>query len=253
MSKSSYTDAEFQKDLAELTKLINNYDEAPAAKTEDMEGGKKKRRSVKKRKSPKRKSAKRGGEDMLQGGKKKRRSVKKRKSPKRKSAKRGGEDMLQGGKKKRRSIKKRKSPKRKSAKRGGAKRVHKKDVDGHLIRSFRVIEINGKDVSKDGHWAQRFYHGKAKKNTPLQGAKNAFRWMCKHIKQGREKCHAHFKLIETTKGGDDYGKVFGPYAAKTVKLAKPKIFKRKDHRDGKMKEIKSFFTYDVKVAKHSHK
>jgi hypothetical protein len=217
---SKYSDADFQKDLAELTGLINNYstpNETKSANTmAEVSGGK--RRSKRSSKSPKRSSKKR--------------------SMKRSS--------------KKRSHKKRSSHKTRSLKRhsGGAKRHHKKDVDGHLLRSFRVIEINGKNVSNSADWSSRFYHGKAKKNTPLQGAKNAYRWIRQHMGKGGKYL---FKLIETTKGGDDYGKVFGPYAAKPVKLAKPIVFKLKDKRTGQKKEIVSDYLYEVKVAKKSDK
>lgn len=246
---AKYTESDFQKDLSELTNLINNYS-APGDEAvkkvdnivggDDMNGGKRRRKS----------KSKRGGE--IDGGKRKRRSHKKRggegeemdggKRRRKSKSKRGGEDM-DGGKRRRKSKGKRKSH-------GGAKRMHKKDVDGKLLRSFRVIEINGKNVENNADWSQRFYHGKAKKNTPLQGAKNAYRWIRKHLgKTGKYV----FKLMETTKGGDDYGKEFGPYTAKPVKLAKPIVFKLKNKKTGKKEEIVTEYLYDVQLAKGSDK
>jgi len=233
MSKTNYTDAEFQKDLAELTNLINNYD------SNDSNNDMKKKRKT---------------QQDMEGGKKRRKSRKrsaKKSSKKRRSHKRGGDDM-EGGKKRRKSAKKsgkKSSKKRRSHKRGGAKRVHKVDVDGKLLRSFRVIELNGKDVSKDPKWSQRFYHGRAKRNTSLSAGHSMYRWACKHLNKNLSSCKITFKLIETTKGSPKSGRIYGTFIGKAVKLDKPKVFKRLDKRTKKMKEIKSYYVYEVRLAK----
>jgi hypothetical protein len=213
MSKAKYTDADFQKDLAELTNMINNYS-TPAETEANMEGGKRKKRASKK---GSKKGSKRGGNDPDNGANSGSNSS-------------GQPTSHIGGAKHRK----------------GGKRAHKKDVDGHLLRSFRIIEINNKDVSSHADWSSRFYHGKAKKNTPLQGAKNAYRWLRQHM--GKSSKYT-FKLMETTKGGDDYGKEFGPYVAKPEKLAKPIVFKLKNKRTGKKEEIVTEYIYNVHLSK----
>jgi hypothetical protein len=146
-----------------------------------------------------------------------------------------------------------KSPKRRSSKRhsGGAPRKRRLDADGNNLRSFRVVKVNGKDVSSDKKWLQRFYKGTAKNNNPLKAAHHAFSRMCKNLGEKNKKTCGKmtFTLLETSKGGDKFGKEFGPYVGKHVPLVEPRYIVRKDKKTGKTTKVKIMFLPKVHELK----
>lgn len=144
------------------------------------------------------------------------------------------------------------SPKR-SSKRSqkGGERKRRLDGEGNPLRSYRVINVNGKDVSADKAWLQRFYKGTAKNNNPLKAAHHAFSKMCKNLgEDDKKKCgKMTFTLLETTKGGDKFGKEFGPYVGKHIPLVEPRYIIRKDKKTGKTTKVKISFLPKVQDAK----
>lgn len=131
-----------------------------------------------------------------------------------------------------------KSHKKKSHKSGG-KRERQLDAEGNPLRSFRVININGKNVSGNKDYAIRYYHGTKKNNTPGKAAEHAFSKLCRHTGQkNKATCKVTFTLQETTKGGTH--KTYGPYTGKFKKLVEPRKIRRKDPKTGKVS------VYDVK-------
>lgn len=106
---------------------------------------------------------------------------------------------------------------------GGKKRSL--DADGKPIRSFRVVKVNGRDVSGSKAYATRYYHGTKKNNTPGKAAEHAFSKLCGYTGQKKAKCSVTFTLMETTKGGNS--KLHGPFKGKFIKLKKPIEIKRK--------------------------
>ena len=124
---------------------------------------------------------------------------------------------------------KKKSPKKKS---GGAKRERHLDAEGEPIRSFRVINIAGRDVSNNDKYAIRYYHGTKKNNTPGKAAEHAFSKLCRHTGQkNKNTCKITFTLLETTKGS--VHKTWGPYSGKFLKLLESRRITRRDPKTGK--------------------
>ena len=203
---TDYSQEQFKNDLSELTSLINKY---------NAEGGKRKRKSPKKR------------------------SAKKSKSPKKLHKKRSAK----------RSAKKSKSPRRKShRKSGGAKKGERfLDAEGNPIRSFRVLKVNGRDVSGNKAYAQRYYKGTRKNNTPGKAADHAFPKLCVHSGlRNKNTCKVTFTLLETTKGGQH--KEHGPYAGKYVKLVEPRKVTRRNPKTGKVSVYTVHYKPQVSLA-----
>lgn len=130
------------------------------------------------------------------------------------------------------SKSKNKSKRRKSHK-GGAKGKRILDAEGNPIRSFRVISINGKDISGNKAYALRYYKGTKKNNTPGKAAEHAFVKLCVHQDiENKEACKLRFTLKETTKGSPH--KEFGPYQGIYEKLVEPRKIERRDPKTGKV-------------------
>ena len=168
-----------------------------------------------------------------EGGKKRRKT----KSPKRKSLKR-------------------KSPKSKSPRRrrrslkrsgGGKKGARFLDAEGNPIRSFRVLKVNGRDVSGNKAYLQRYYKGTKKNNTPGKAADHAFPKLCVHSNlKNKNTCKVTFTLLEITKGGQH--KEHGPYAGKYKKLVEPRKIKRRNPKTGKLSEYTVYYKPAVSLA-----
>jgi hypothetical protein len=134
------------------------------------------------------------------------------------------------------------SPKKSSHKKSSHKKSHKKsggaqkrhlDGEGHPIRSFRVVNIDGRNMSSNKDYSIRYYHGTGKNNTPGKAAEHAFSKICRHSGQSnKNKCKVTFTLLETTKGSSH--KTFGPYVGKFVKLVESRKITRKDPKTGKV-------------------
>ena len=184
MPSNDYSEKQFQNDLDELTKMINNYSQS--------------------------------------GGKKK--------SPKKKTPKR-------------------KSHKKSHKKSGGAKRERKLDAEGDPIRSLRVTDINGRNVSNNKDYAIRYYHGTKKNNTPGKAAEHAFSKLCRHTGQkNKNACKITFTLLETTKGSAH--KTWGPYKGKFLKLRESRRVTRRDPKTGKQSSYMVHFKPYVVLAEN---
>ena len=120
----------------------------------------------------------------------------------------------------------------KSHKKSGGARERKLDAEGNPLRSFRVVNIDGRNMSNNKEYAIRYYHGSKKNNTPGKAAGRAFPKICFHGGQtNKNKCKVKFTLLETTKGSAH--KTYGPYVGKFVKLVEPRKIPRKDPKTGK--------------------
>ena len=125
---------------------------------------------------------------------------------------------------------------------GGASGNRKLDAEGNPLRSFRVVNIDGRNMSNDKAYSTRYYHGSKKNNTPGKAAGRAFPKICFHGGQtNKNKCKVKFTLLETTKGSSH--KTYGPYVGKFVKLVEPRKIPRTDPKTGK----KVFVHYDFKA------
>ena len=130
---------------------------------------------------------------------------------------------------------------------GGAKGNRILDAEGNPIRSFRVININGRDTSASKEWATCYYHGTTKNNTPGKAAEHAFKQICIHTGQkNKNKCKVTFTLLETTKGSSH--KTWGPYHGKYVKLVESRKLRRKDPKTGKVSTYTVHHKKDVTLA-----
>lgn len=119
-----------------------------------------------------------------------------------------------------------------SHKKSGGARERKLDAEGNPLRSFRVVNIDGRNMSNNKEYAIRYYHGTKKNNTPGKAAEHAFTKICRHSGQtNKNKCKVSFTLLETTKGSSH--KTYGPYVGKFVKLVEPRKVPRKDPKTGK--------------------
>ena len=138
--------------------------------------------------------------------------------------------------------------KRSSKKRGGSR----KSRGGSMgKRSFRVVKLDGVDVSADRNWLQRYYHGTAENDTPNKAAEHAFsKGICrakKMIGARKGQCKASFSIKETTKGS--VHKTYGPYLGKMVKLNKPVSIKRKQ-TNGSTQTVEYKYKPDVSLSKN---
>ncbi len=211
---STYTQKQFQTDLDELTKLINTY---------SQDGGKHKRGT------PMKKHTSKGG--AVSGGKRRSRS----RSPARKVKKTRSRSRSHSPKavmKRRKSKSKSRSRSRSRSHRGG----RKMDAEGKRIRSFRIVTLNGKNVTAHKDFKDAYYHGTKKSNDPGTAAKHALKAICGYyMEASKSKCKVHFTIKEVTKGAKHH-KTYGPYVGYYRKLAKPITFTRKG-KNGKARKI----------------
>lgn len=135
----------------------------------------------------------------------------------------------------------------KSNKKSGGARERKLDAEGNPLRSFRVVNIDGRNMSNNKEYAIRYYHGTKKNNTPGKAAEHAFSKICRHSGQtNKNKCKVSFTLLETTKGSAH--KTYGPYVGKFVKLVEPRKITRKDPKTGK---VSSYMVHFKPYVVHS--
>ncbi len=246
MPGSDYSQKQFKSDLDELTNLISNY---------SQEGGKKRSRKSSKKShkkmSHKRSTKQSGGKRSSKRSTKKsggKRSIKRSTKKSGGSTKRSASTKRSGGKKRRTSHKKSKKSSKKSSRNGGAKKRERHlDAEGDPIRSFRVININGRDVSGSKNYAIRYYHGTKKNNTPGKAAEHAFSKLCRHTGQkNKNACKVTFTLLETTKGSAH--KTWGPYKGKFLKLRESRRITRRDPKTGKKSSYMVYFKPYVVLA-----
>ena len=80
------------------------------------------------------------------------------------------------------------------------------------VRSFKICEINGKDVTHTGRYKS--------KTTPGVAAKKALKRICNDMNIKNKKCEVVFSIQEVTRGSDK--KVFGSYVGVKKLLKNPK-------------------------------
>ena len=80
------------------------------------------------------------------------------------------------------------------------------------VRTFKICEINGKNVIHTGRYKS--------KTTPQNAAKKALKRICNDMNIKNKKCEVMFSIQEVTRGSNK--KIFGPYEGIKKLLKTPK-------------------------------
>jgi hypothetical protein len=110
---------------------------------------------------------------------------------------------------------------------GGSKK------DESNIRTFKVVELNGKVVDFGNFTIKKKTSGGNPGPGPLTAARKALQSIAKHLKVNKSKLNASFMIQEITRGKTQY-KIYGPYKGSYRKYSAKELKDKKiETKDGK--------------------
>ena len=105
--------------------------------------------------------------------------------------------------------------------------------DESNIRTFKVVELNGKVVDFGNFTIKKKTSGGNPGPGPLTAARKALQSIAKHLKVNKSKLNASFMIQEITRGKTQY-KIYGPYKGSYRKYSAKELKDKKiETKDGK--------------------